>query len=90
MLPQVSAFALAAARLGWSHSDTDCLTLHGRPLDLLNASVFPGARLLMLTDDGAAPALIARPTGFTEEPFYQDDDPAIQSAPKVAFARPAA
>jgi hypothetical protein len=27
--------------------------------------------------------------GFTEEPFYQDEDPAIQSAPKVAFARPA-
>jgi LemA protein len=36
------------------------------------------------------PALIARPAGFTEEPFYQDDDPAIQSAPKVAFAKPAA
>src|SRR4051812_35412390 len=36
------------------------------------------------------PVLIARPMGFTEEPFYQDDDPAIQSAPKVAFARPAA
>lgn len=34
--------------------------------------------------------LIARPIGFTEEPFYQDEDPAIQSAPKVAFARPAA
>lgn len=36
------------------------------------------------------PLLIARPMGFTEEPFYQDDDPAIQSAPKVAFAKPAA
>ena len=60
VLPQVSAFTLAAARLGWSLSETDCLTLHGRPLDLLNAAVFPGARLLMLTDDGAAPALIAR------------------------------
>jgi LemA protein len=33
---------------------------------------------------------IARPMGFTEEPFYQDDDPAIQSAPKVSFAKPAA
>jgi precorrin-6Y C5,15-methyltransferase (decarboxylating) len=60
VLPQVSAFTLAAARLGWSLSDTDCFTLHGRPLDLLNGSVFPGARLLMLTDDGAAPAQIAR------------------------------
>jgi LemA protein len=36
------------------------------------------------------PVLIARPMGFTEEPFYQDDDAAIQSAPKVSFAKPAA
>ena len=36
------------------------------------------------------PSLVARPMGFTEEPFYQDDDPAIQSAPKVSFAQPAA
>jgi hypothetical protein len=28
--------------------------------------------------------------GFKEEPFYQDEDPAIQTAPKVSFARPAA
>jgi LemA protein len=31
--------------------------------------------------------LFAGPLGFREEPFYQDDDPAIQSAPKVSFAR---
>jgi LemA protein len=36
------------------------------------------------------PVLIARPMGFSEEPFYQDDDPAIQSAPKIAFPKPAA
>ena len=36
------------------------------------------------------PALIARPMGFAEEPFYQDDDQAIQNALKVSFARPAA
>ena len=36
------------------------------------------------------PVLVARPLGFIEEPFYQDEDPAIQSAPKVSFARPAA
>src|SRR6476660_8925835 len=36
------------------------------------------------------PVLIARPMGFSEEPFYQDEDPAIQSAPKIAFAKPAA
>ena len=31
------------------------------------------------------PVLIAKPLGFSEEPFYQDEDPAIQSAPKVSF-----
>ena len=34
--------------------------------------------------------IFARMFGFSEEPFYKDDDPAIQSAPKVDFARPAA
>ncbi len=36
------------------------------------------------------PVLIARPLGFSEEPFYEDADAAIQSAPKVSFERPAA
>ncbi|HEX4761989.1 MAG TPA: LemA family protein [Sphingomicrobium sp.] len=36
------------------------------------------------------PVVIARPLGFTEEPFYQDEDASIQSAPKVSFPRPAA
>lgn len=36
------------------------------------------------------PVLIARPMGFSEEPFYQDEDASIQTAPKVSFPRPAA
>jgi LemA protein len=47
-------------------------------------------RDLNATIQSFPPVLIARPMGFTEEPFYQDDDPAIQSAPKVSFAPPAA
>jgi LemA protein len=31
--------------------------------------------------------LLARPMGFTEEPFYADDDASIQTAPKVSFGR---
>lgn len=31
--------------------------------------------------------LFAGPLGFREEPFYQDEDAAIQTAPKVSFAR---
>ena len=34
--------------------------------------------------------VVAGPLGFHDEPFYQDDDPAIQAAPKVSFAPPAA
>jgi LemA protein len=30
-------------------------------------------------------ALFAGPMGFTQEPFYTDDDKSIQSAPKVSF-----
>jgi LemA protein len=33
--------------------------------------------------------LFARPMGFAEEPYYEDADPAIQSAPKIDFAQPA-
>ena len=33
---------------------------------------------------------IARPMGFSEEPFYEDADQSIQTAPKVSFERPAA
>ena len=29
--------------------------------------------------------LVARPMGFSEEPFYADDDASIQTAPKVSF-----
>lgn len=67
VIPAPGAFSLAAARLGWSLSETDCLTLHGRPLDMLNAHVAPGARLLILSHDGTTPALVAerlRERGF--------------------------
>ena len=31
--------------------------------------------------------LVARPMGFSEQPFYEDVDASIQSAPKVSFGR---
>jgi LemA protein len=34
--------------------------------------------------------IFARPLGFAEEPFYQDEDASIRTAPQVSFARPAA
>lgn len=59
ILPQPSAFSLAAARLGWPIDGVDCLTLHGRPIELLNGAVAPGARLLLLAHDGGSAAAVA-------------------------------
>lgn len=59
ILPNVSAFTLAAARLGWPLADVECLTVHGRALDLITRHVRPGARLLILSENGETPAQIA-------------------------------
>ncbi len=56
--PHPSAFQLAAARLAWPLAETVCLSLHGRAVDRLNRHLAAGRRLLLLTNDGAAPALI--------------------------------
>lgn len=59
VIPHAGAFSLAAARLCWPLDAVDCLSLHGRPLDQLAPFLAPGARLLLLTENGAAPAKIA-------------------------------
>ena len=59
VLPAVSAFSLAAARLGWPIAECECLTLHGRPLARFAGFLYPGARLLLLSHDGTTPAQIA-------------------------------
>ena len=59
VLPGLSAFSLAAARLGWALESLECLTLHGRPLALLHPAIQPGARILALSDDAATPGKAA-------------------------------
>lgn len=54
--PAPSSFSLAAARLNWALQDVDCVSLHGRPIDLIRPLLHPGRRILALTSDGAAPA----------------------------------
>lgn len=60
VLPAPGAFSLAAARMGWPLQEIDCLTLHGRPLALLNLYIRPGAQLLILSENGETPAQIAK------------------------------
>ena len=58
-VPAPSAFALAAARLGWSEQDCALLTLHGRPLEAIIPHLHHGARILALSWDDATPAKLA-------------------------------
>lgn len=58
--PQLSAFQLAAARMGWSMADVETLTVHGRPVEQMIAFIQPDARLLILTTGAQTPARIAR------------------------------
>jgi precorrin-6Y C5,15-methyltransferase (decarboxylating) len=60
VVPGVSAFSLAAARLGWSVQRTVLLSLHGRMLDLVRPHLQPGADILALTSDGDGPAALAK------------------------------
>jgi precorrin-6Y C5,15-methyltransferase (decarboxylating) len=58
--PQLSAFQLAAARMGWSMPDVETLTVHGRPVEQMIAFIQPDVRLLILTTGSETPAQIAR------------------------------
>ena len=58
--PQLSAFQLAAARMGWSMADVETLTVHGRPVEQMIAFIQPDQRLLILTTGAETPGLIAR------------------------------
>lgn len=57
--PQVSAFQLASARMGWSMADVETLTVHGRPVEQMIAFIQPDQRLLVLTTGSDTPARIA-------------------------------
>ncbi len=70
--PQLSAFQLAAARMGWSMADLETLTVHGRPVEQMIAFIQPHARLLILTTGEETPAQIARfltERGFGRSPM---------------------
>jgi precorrin-6Y C5,15-methyltransferase (decarboxylating) len=60
IVPQPSAFSLAAAWLGWPVADCAIVTLHGRPLDTLRLHLGPGRRILALSEDGDTPRAVAQ------------------------------
>lgn len=59
VLPVPGSLALACARMLWSEPDVELVTLHGRPMDSFRLHVAPGARLIVLSQDGETPAKVA-------------------------------
>lgn len=58
IVPAPSAFSLACARLGWALTDVETLSLCGRDSTLLNAVLYPGARILVLSADKSTPTTV--------------------------------
>ncbi|AZE87338.1 precorrin-6y C5,15-methyltransferase (decarboxylating) subunit CbiE [Pseudomonas orientalis] len=59
ILPAPSSVSLAAARLGWPLQDVVTVSVVARPFAGINAHLASGVRLLVLSNDGGSPALIA-------------------------------
>jgi precorrin-6B C5,15-methyltransferase / cobalt-precorrin-6B C5,C15-methyltransferase len=59
IVPVPSAFSLACARLGWDSTQVETLSLCGRDPALLNAVLYPGARILVLSADRHTPPVVA-------------------------------
>jgi precorrin-6Y C5,15-methyltransferase (decarboxylating) len=60
IVPAPSAFSLACARLGWSLSEVETLSLCGRDPAILKAVLYPAAQLLVLSADRQTPAIVAK------------------------------
>ncbi|QLE56416.1 precorrin-6y C5,15-methyltransferase (decarboxylating) subunit CbiE [Nostoc sp. TCL26-01] len=60
IIPAPSSFSLACARLGWSLTEVETLSLCGRPPALLPAYIYPGARLLILSEGKNTPSMVAK------------------------------
>jgi precorrin-6B C5,15-methyltransferase / cobalt-precorrin-6B C5,C15-methyltransferase len=59
VIPNVSAFSLACARLGWPISETVLVSLVNRPIEQLHRYLHPGQRLVLYSEDGTTPITVA-------------------------------
>ncbi|HEY4356633.1 MAG TPA: precorrin-6y C5,15-methyltransferase (decarboxylating) subunit CbiE [Acidobacteriaceae bacterium] len=60
VIPGVSAFSLACARMGWPTAETPLVSLVNRPIEELNRHLRPGQRLMIYSEDGTTPGAVAR------------------------------
>ncbi|WP_414529086.1 precorrin-6y C5,15-methyltransferase (decarboxylating) subunit CbiE [Nodularia chucula] len=59
IIPAPSTFSLACAKLGWSFTETEALSLCGRPASLLQSYIYPQAKILILSEGKDTPAIVA-------------------------------
>ncbi|GGF06027.1 precorrin-6Y C5,15-methyltransferase (decarboxylating) [Aliidongia dinghuensis] len=64
VIPQVSAFSLACARLGWPQAEVTLISAVGKPLDLMRVAVQPGRRLTIYGAQAAAVAALLTDMGY--------------------------
>ncbi len=60
VFPAPSAYALAAAKLGWAGQECRRISLHGRALERIIPLLHPGAKILALSWDGTTPRKLAQ------------------------------
>ncbi|BAY99425.1 precorrin-6B C(5,15)-methyltransferase (decarboxylating) [Tolypothrix tenuis PCC 7101] len=60
IIPAPSAFSLACARLGWSLTEVETVSLCGRPPALIQSYIYPGARLLILSAGKDTPGIVSK------------------------------
>ncbi|MBD2340291.1 precorrin-6y C5,15-methyltransferase (decarboxylating) subunit CbiE [Calothrix sp. FACHB-156] len=60
IIPAPSTFSLACARLGWSLTEVETVSLCGRPPALIQSYIYPGARLLILSEGKDTPEIVAK------------------------------
>ncbi|MGU3577207.1 precorrin-6y C5,15-methyltransferase (decarboxylating) subunit CbiE [Brucellaceae bacterium C25G] len=60
IIPFPSSYSLAAARMGWPLQNVECLSVHGRPLAILQKYIHAGNHLLILSDSGQTPLAVAQ------------------------------
>ena len=72
VIPQVSSYSLACARLGWAIADTQLISLVNRPVKQLSRFIYPGQQLIVFSEDGRSPYMVARllcEAGFGNSPM---------------------
>ncbi len=60
IIPAPSTLSLVCARLGWSMTAVETLSLCGRPTALVQSYIYPGAKVIILSEGKDTPSIVAK------------------------------